>query len=735
MDKLRRQYSRAVGCVVLLAAAAGPWLAACGTDDAGLTSPTPAPTTTTTTPTATTTTPPPPPPASCSDTKKNGTETDIDCGGSCLKCADAKACLISADCASGNCDATTKKCTAPSCADVVKNGTETDVDCGGSCTTKCANTKACAVNADCISLKCDATAKKCVAAGCTDTIKNGTETDVDCGGSGGCLPCATAKACLVAGDCASGVCNAGTHTCTAPACTDVVKNGTETDIDCGGSCTTKCANTKGCAVAGDCASGVCNAGTHTCTAPACTDVVKNGTETDVDCGGSCSTKCANTKGCAADGDCTSGKCDLVALKCVAAACTDLVKNGSETDVDCGGAGGCAPCADTKACLVAGDCTSSVCDPVALTCTAPACNDVVKNGNETDIDCGGACATKCADTKGCALGSDCASGVCNGGACAVPACNDVVANGNETDIDCGGACATKCADTKGCALGSDCASGVCNGGMCAVPACNDTVKNGDETDVDCGGACGATCAVGKTCALTADCLPKSLCGVALTCACPTNFTGPTCEACVAGKGGPSCDYDIVYGLNIPTGALDYNVPANVAYDIDNAGAAGAFTRVAYRLVLGTEEVWVEMDAFTATKSNLGVPVDAIFDSTAINNVTVVSKAANLASVPVATSGTLEFWSNCYNPGGGAAPPVYDYKDAIAVGQPDCYGSMQVHIGTQTIFAFNRWSENNAAGTDLGFGNQPLNPSPSWNPDWTFVGNSGSYATRRLEVFVK
>jgi hypothetical protein len=73
---------------------------------------------------------------------------------------------------------------------------------------------------------------------CTDGIRNGTETGVDCGGS--CAPCPT-----------------------TPTCTDGIRNGTETGVDCGGSCA-PCPTT-----------------------PTCSDGIRNGTETGVDCGGSC----------------------------------------------------------------------------------------------------------------------------------------------------------------------------------------------------------------------------------------------------------------------------------------------------------------------------------------------------------------------------------------------------------------------------------------------------------------
>jgi Concanavalin A-like lectin/glucanases superfamily len=53
------------------------------------------------------------------------------------------------------------------------------------------------------------------------------------------------------GDCESGVCT--NEKCQVSGCTDAVKNGTETDVDCGGTCSKKCALAKGCAVATDCA--------------------------------------------------------------------------------------------------------------------------------------------------------------------------------------------------------------------------------------------------------------------------------------------------------------------------------------------------------------------------------------------------------------------------------------------------------------------------------------------------
>jgi len=49
-----------------------------------------------------------------------------------------------------------------------------------------------------------------------------------------------------------------------------------------------------------------------------------------------------------------------------------------------------------------------------------CSDGAKNGDETDVDCGGSCATKCAVASACVASVDCASGsVCTGNICSLP----------------------------------------------------------------------------------------------------------------------------------------------------------------------------------------------------------------------------------------------------------------------------------------------------------------------------
>ncbi len=50
--------------------------------------------------------------------------------------------------------------------------------------------------------------------------------------------------------------------------------------------------------------------------------------------------------------------------------------------------------------------------------APTCSDAFKNGDESDVDCGGSCKAKCATAKRCNVASDCKSRICGNGTCKV-----------------------------------------------------------------------------------------------------------------------------------------------------------------------------------------------------------------------------------------------------------------------------------------------------------------------------
>jgi len=115
-------------------------------------------------------------------------------------------------------------------------------------------------------------------------------------------------------------------------------------------------------------------------------------------------------------------------------CASLMKDGNETDVDCGGsANGCARCALGKSCIIDQDCvTGSQC--TNKVCSL--CHDSMTNGDETDTDCGGKACGGCAVGKRCNTGADCTSGTCTGNACACPKDMTIVslANGGAYCVD-------------------------------------------------------------------------------------------------------------------------------------------------------------------------------------------------------------------------------------------------------------------------------------------------------------
>jgi len=142
------------------------------------------------------------------------------------------------------------------------------------------------------------------------------------------------------------------------------------------------------------------------------------------------------------------------------------------------------------------CDGSECSDAG--CAGPACDDAQVD-EQPQPDAGPDAAPPEAP---CSEGDDCDSGICDDGACAEASCDDGVRNGDESDIDCGGACEA-CDDDRACASDGDCASGVCSDEACAIPSCDDETRNGAETDVDCGGGCGE-CSHGAGCESDEDC---------------------------------------------------------------------------------------------------------------------------------------------------------------------------------------------------------------------------------------
>lgn len=215
--------------------------------------------------------------------------------------------------------------------------------------------------------------------------------------------------------------------------------------------------------------------------------------------------------CNADGDSDWTHDELDPLNDGIQCTVDVCVNGTpaNTPVDagtpCNQAGG-KYCNSTKECVACTDnmhCPGQMCS-TANQCVPLACNNGMKDANETDVDCGGPCKATCETDESCLVDGDCVDGICQGNVCAAPTCQDGLKNGFETDVDCGGNCADKCQPMQHCQTGTDCLGNQCSGSVC-VPNCQDGVKNNAETGVDCGGPNCGECAVGEECQVSGDCL--------------------------------------------------------------------------------------------------------------------------------------------------------------------------------------------------------------------------------------
>lgn len=429
-----------------------------------------------------------------------------------------------------------KDCTVDSCsggmplAMAAMLGTPCDDDDGAVCNDAAACVQ-CNVNGDCTtSEKLICIASTCVDATCMDTMTNGSETDQDCGGD--CKKCDDLKTCKIANDCKSGVCKAdsGELKCQVPACDDAVKNGSETDLDCGGAACAKCGPDKGCNENGDCAGNQCTGSNGTCV-PNCSDGSKNNAETDVDCGGGSCNGCPAGKACAGqDTDCG------MTTYCNGTTCVQKKDIG-------------AACAGNNQCsngfCVDGTCCSNACNGTCQTCSAQGACLLIAAGSDPDNECPGTDACNgdgvCGKPVGgsCLANADCANGQCADGVCCVVACNNTCkacsmaltgqANGTCANIstgldphnECAGA--TTCNGNAACALfadgaactfadGSECLNGNCVDGYC------------------CGTQCTGSC---KACSMMKTGQPNGMCALV------TNQTDPDNE-CSGNSGSDVCD---------------------------------------------------------------------------------------------------------------------------------------------------------------------------------------------------
>ena len=430
----------------------------------------------------------------------------------------APSCTIPADCPDPPNDCVVPTCTGGSCGTSnVVAGTVCTSSGGRACDGK-GNCAACVVVDDCPRFVSACTVSTCTSSMCgSASAPKGTVcTDNGgrlCDGTGTCVECVAPTDC--------------------PAQTTVCKINTCQSSTCG---TMNAAKGTACTDNG----GVVCDGTGQCVPMHCTDATTDADETDLDCGGSCGATCKDTapqQKCLVNGDCISGVCKSGTHLCQPPTCADGVKNGNETDVDCGGSGfngapACPACADKKHCAKNTDCVHLICFGAGPgTCVS--CVDTQKDGNETDVDCGGiVCDLQgktCALGKSCTNAVDCASGYCGAGTCQLrPDGNACTTNAQCLHNAClavaGGGkicCNTGCADqgANSCGTNGQCKPG---GAACADYA----------SGTKCGATCSGTTLTPKVCNGTGACQPSAsttTCGGHLDC----NGAG---TACLTGCGG-------------------------------------------------------------------------------------------------------------------------------------------------------------------------------------------------------
>ncbi|MRG98239.1 hypothetical protein [Polyangium spumosum] len=225
--------------------------------------------------------------------------------------------------------------------------------------------------------------------------------------------------------------------------------------------------------------------------PSCTDAAcADGGEgcpctTGVECG-----RPPMCTGWICDGTCRSFN-ERVGFRCVMDSCPGPDKCPGV----CDGAGTCIGC------LQDADCKPGHTCEVGNVCSR--CDDEVKNGDETDVDCGGSCPL-CPGT--CNVDADCPGGYCWDGLCV--RCDDGIQNGDESGVDCGsllGHCPV-CTGYK-CETDEQCATGICAAvGVCCKVVCDGCQQC--EVDGECVPIAGPI--------PWADCLPGQLCGLGGTC---------------------------------------------------------------------------------------------------------------------------------------------------------------------------------------------------------------------------
>jgi hypothetical protein len=227
-----------------------------------------------------------------------------------------------------------------------------------------------------------------------------------------------------------------------------------------------------------------------CANGSCTKASATPCAHDADCGagkfcdpGAGGGTCAATKPigatCGSDDQCASGFC--VDGVCCASACDEpcyactFLLTGAAPDGTCAAvpSGAQDP---TQQC--AAEQAASSCAPTGLCggggacqCVTATCSDGLKDGTETDVDCGGSC-PPCVNGKDCKAAADCESAFCNSLVCAACSSASQCASGDLCDLQLnGGTCLVAGALGAPCTAAGQCTSGFCADGVCCNAACN------------------------------------------------------------------------------------------------------------------------------------------------------------------------------------------------------------------------------------------------------------------------
>ena len=322
----------------------------------------------------------------------------------------------------------------------------------------------------------------CIQMGCVNGMKDGSETDVDCGGS--CLPCAKDKECMVATDCASKYCNgtagmAGTcAVCTAEAdCAGAP--GTYCDV-AAGNCTTKKAGAAACNADAECESGFCPPQDKVCcnarcdsSCEACAGAKTGGADgtcapvtADMDPDAECADQ--GTASCGANGTGCNGNMSAPACKlynntttCAQASCTAGEAKVAST---CDGSGTCVAPTPTS-------CAPYQCDAAGVMCLTMCTTNAQCQSTHYCDTATSQCVAKKTNGATCANGAQCASGFCptQDGVCCDMACDTLcracvqtktgsangtcgnVTAGSDPDMECSGITTPNCNGAGACSL--------------------------------------------------------------------------------------------------------------------------------------------------------------------------------------------------------------------------------------------------------------------------------------------